>query len=203
MTQRLNIKQGDKYNRLKIIEEVEQSKNWERNFLCLCDCGKEVTISLHRLRTGNTKSCGCWNTEVRTKRFYKHGFDETPENWAYKNAKKRCNNKNDTFYYNYGGRGVKFLLKDITEMIKDIGLRPTPQHTLDRIDNNGNYEVGNIRWATRDEQSRNKRNNIFYKNECATDACRRLNGSTNLISDRINKLKWDIKKAYNTPIRNI
>jgi hypothetical protein len=81
----------------------------------------------------------------------------TPEYGIYMQAKQRCTNPNNIAYTNYGGRGIEFRLRSFDEMIDTIGLRPTPKHTLDRIDVNGHYEVWNIRWATRSMQNINKR----------------------------------------------
>ena len=95
----------------------------------------------------------------------KHGMHETTEYQAWESMKKRCLNMNDKSYLNYGGRGIKvseeWLL--FVNFFKDMGLKPTPKHSLDRIDNNGNYEAGNCKWATRSEQLRNKRTNVFIE----------------------------------------
>jgi hypothetical protein len=82
----------------------------------------------------------------------------TPEYRAYMNAKTRCENPNDTKRWNlYGGRGIKFKFKSIEEFLNHVGPKPTPQHMLDRIDSNGHYEIGNVRWATVHEQMLNRR----------------------------------------------
>lgn len=89
-----------------------------------------------------------------------HGMTNTPENWAYKGAKRRCA---DPTYGNYGGRGIKFLFKSFSEFYAHIGPRPEGM-TLDRIDNDGHYEIGNVRWATRSQQNRNRRGHVSVKN---------------------------------------
>jgi|SRR5271166_2823438 len=88
---------------------------------------------------------------------YEHGMCGTPEYRAFNNAKQRCNNCSNPRYSDWGGRGIKFLLKNVVEMVNDIGDRPSRLHSLDRVDNNGHYEVGNIRWATKQQQRNNAR----------------------------------------------
>ena len=80
-----------------------------------------------------------------------------PEYHAYLNAKHRCKSKKDKNYYNYGGRGIKFLYTSFPQFIQDVGRRPSSLYSLDRRNNDGNYEPGNCRWATSREQSANKR----------------------------------------------
>jgi hypothetical protein len=95
----------------------------------------------------------------RTNPNFKHGLSRTPEDRAFVNAKFRCRNPNAPNYAYYGGRGIEFRFKSIQDLIDDIGRRPSPDHQLDRIDNDGHYEAGNVRWATREEQQNNVRRN--------------------------------------------
>ncbi len=128
------------------------------------------------------------------------GYEGTPEYSAWASSKARCNYKKTQYYKYYGGRGIKHKLESVTDLINAIGRRPTPSHSLDRIDNNGHYEVGNIRWATREEQNRNRRDNITYKGECASEASRRLGGSKCLVAIRIKKYGWSLEKAFTKKI---
>ena len=97
---------------------------------------------------------------------YKHGHHvgrkATPEYSAYRNAKSRCTNERAVQFPYYGGRGIEFRFNSFQEFLNDIGLRPSQNHSLDRIDVNGHYEVGNIRWATKSEQQFNVRRNIKF-----------------------------------------
>jgi hypothetical protein len=193
------IKKGSKYNRLTIIKELEFENRPPRKFVCVCDCGTEREISLRNLKNGHTKSCGCHRNEVASKLNLKHGLRSSLEYESYSGAKSRCTNKSNPKYKNYGSRGIKFLIPSITDLIKAIGRKPSPQHSLDRIDNNGNYEVGNIRWATPKEQQRNRRNNIIFNGEYAIDVNKKLGGNNDLIQDRIRR-GWSFKKAFTTPL---
>ncbi len=87
----------------------------------------------------------------------RHGMSYSPEYVIYIAAKARCTNPNSQRWYTHGARGIKFLFGSFEEFITAVGRRPSAEHSLDRPDNNGNYEVGNVRWATRSQQQRNKR----------------------------------------------
>jgi hypothetical protein len=90
-----------------------------------------------------------------------HGFTthktRSPEYRAYEDARRRCKNPNRKDWRNYGGRGIEFRFASFVDFIKEIGIRPSNNHSLDRINNNGHYEIGNIRWATPSEQQSNRR----------------------------------------------
>jgi hypothetical protein len=81
----------------------------------------------------------------------------SPEYTAFRAAQKRCRWKGDSNFANYGGRGIKFLFHSFTQFLKEIGRKPSPKHVLDRIDNNGHYQSGNVRWATRSQSVKNRR----------------------------------------------
>lgn len=89
--------------------------------------------------------------------FTTHKLSGTSEFRAYHKAKARCNNPNDMGYINYGGRGIKFKFTSLEELIKEIGYKPSGEYSLDRINVDGNYEKGNVRWATRQQQNLNQR----------------------------------------------
>ncbi len=122
---------------------------------CKCDCGADCEILGTVLCSGRQRSCGCINLA------YKHGHARkgkiSPEFNAFTNAKARCTNPNNPGFSGYGGRGILFKFSSFTEFMKDVGPRPQNGLSIDRIDNDGHYEPGNLRWATGTEQQHNKR----------------------------------------------
>lgn len=145
-------------------------------WLCRCDCGNERSVKPQSLLEGQAQSCGCrrleWIVGVGKKNAT-HGLSKTPESEAFWGAKKRCENPKAKGFERYGGRGIKFLIPGIDAMVDDIGLRPSTKHSIDRDDNNGHYEIGNIKWSTKEEQARNRRSNRIIT----------INGETMLLID--------------------
>lgn len=149
---------GHKYGKLLVIGRSGML-NGRVSWLCRCDCGGDVVVTGNNLRTGNTIACGCGrfgNTKAKT-----HGLTGTPEYRSWQAMFKRCDNPNSEAYHHYGGRGIGICerWKEFTNFLADMGHRPSMQHSLDRKDNDGNYEPGNCRWATKEEQARNQRRN--------------------------------------------
>ena len=164
---------GQVFTRWTVLEKTEVPTAKGSMWLCRCQCGVEKIVSLSNLRGGLSKSCGCLHKEQLSVRRKTHGRSRE-DKYLYTiwmNIKARCYNSNNPRYKDYGGRGISMCrewLDSFEAFLTHVGERPTVEHTLDRTDNNGNYEPGNVRWATKSEQNRNKRGNVFYTHEGIT-----------------------------------
>lgn len=136
-----------------------------------------------------------------------HGKTGTPEYWAWTAMHSRCRRKNHPHYGSYGGRGIRVCERwgKFENFLADMGRKPSPEHSLERIDVNGNYEPGNCRWDTWLAQNRNRRNNcvISYRGEQRPQAewAEIFGMSRSALNMRLNKYGWPIEKALETPVR--
>lgn len=145
---------GAKFGILTVVARAEDHPYRARfQWLCRCDCGKEIVVIGENLKQGNTKSCGCLKTT--------HSMSKSDEYRIWAGMWSRCTNPKDDGYRNYGGRGISVhpSWSDFSVFYRDVGARPSPAHSIDRKDVNSNYEPGNIRWATMIEQGNNRRHN--------------------------------------------
>lgn len=166
MPQKLDLT-GQKFGRLKVIRESGRNKFKQIEWLCLCDCGKEVSVVVARLNSGHTQSCGCLLVERSAEARTKHGCRHTAEYHTWLDMKQRCSNPKNSGFPNYGGRGIKVCDRwknSFENFLSDVGERPSPNHSLDRYpDMNGDYEPNNFRWATIDQQQNNVRKNVWIE----------------------------------------
>jgi len=210
MGNQLEVSEGDRYEELVIVREVESRRyrgsGPKRYFLCRCDCGKEKEVRLSHLRSGHTRSCGCY-VNAHSHRGVYHGMEGSPEHGVWKDMKSRCYRRKARGYRNYGGRGVRVCerwRKSFLAFFQDMGVRPSPEHSIDRIDNDGNYEPGNCRWSTRREQNRNRRDNRFLefngKTLCLADWAERHGMRRGTLHDRLGR-GWSLEEALTRPVR--
>ncbi len=158
MAERLDLT-GQRFGRLVVEARVEDRKK-HKYWYCLCDCGVYTIVSHGNLRNGHTRSCGCLVRDTMGDVSRSHGLSKTPiyRHWAKMNY--RCNNPSATQYRHYGGRGIQICERwqSFENFYADMGDSFKPGLTLDRIDNDGNYEPSNCRWADQQTQCRHRRN---------------------------------------------
>ena len=197
------IKTGDKYNKLTAVKFSHRNKKYQSYWLFKCICGKEKNICVNNVKNGGTKSCGCIKKEQDLKNLnsVKHGMTETKIYRTWAAMKRRCLNKNNARYKDYGGRGIKVCEEwlEFENFFGDMGDKPKGK-SLDRIDNNGNYCKENCRWADIFTQMNNTRRNhlLTYERKTQTIAqwSEELGINSMIILYRINK-GWSIKKTFN------
>ena len=163
---------GMKFGRLTVIGSSDIVYRNRTFFSCKCDCGNAVSVRVNALRSGNTKSCGCFKTEVlKSIRNIKHGKYKSRTYSIWRAMKRRCLEINDISYKYYGGRGIAVCSRwlDFENFLLDMGEAPA-NFSIDRIDVNKNYEPANCKWANQEDQANNKRNNTFitYENKTQT-----------------------------------
>lgn len=157
---------GDHFGRLTVISEHAERPHQQRAYLCECECGTRKIIVGGHLKTGQTQSCGCQGRENRIAANTRHGHAvreaKSPAYEAWVNMRGRCLNPEHKSYDLYGGRGITVCADWLGDggfdrFLSVVGERPHAGLSLDRIDNDGNYEPGNVRWADKSTQRRNSR----------------------------------------------
>lgn len=202
---------GDKYGYLTVLKMADVRTNYGRiQWECVCECGNHVVVPAHKLRGGETKSCGCHHYDCNH-RSKKQKNNPRLYN-VYMSMKKRCNNPTHPAYPDYGGRGITICeewntFEAFCDWALTTGYDENAKHgecTIERIDNSKGYSPDNCRWVNMLEQSNNKRNNRFLtfqgKTQTVTQWSRECGFRENVLYQRLAK-GWSVEKALSTPQR--
>ena len=169
---------GTRFGCWTVVKEAEKGRQY---YLCACDCGIEKEVRLHDLinsRSQMCKACAASVARHNSSSVSSGRLSGTYSSWV--NMVQRCENKHVPNYANYGGRGIKVcdLFKSFEAFVMCVGERPGPEYSIDRIDTNGDYEPGNVKWSTKAEQNRNRRDNIHVE----------IDGETKTVFEWVNAL---------------
>lgn len=150
---------GQRFGKLVVVEQAKSRCNGS-TWVCECDCGNIKTYFASNLKSGHCKSCGCNKGNII------HGMRHSVEWATWQSMKRRCYNPKAKGFQNYGGRGIKVCdrwKEAFLNFFEDVGLRPSDNHSLDRINPHLDYSPENVRWATQKEQCNNRRLELSYK----------------------------------------
>lgn len=189
---------GQRINRWTVLERAPNTGLGHLRWVCRCDCGVEKLVKGNHLRSGASKSCGCYSSEVTTSRSLKHGANRrgqrSTEYGIWCGMRRRCHDEKDSLYVYYGARGISVCERwrnSFSAFLADVGPRPGPEYSLDRKDNERGYEPGNVRWATDTEQANNKRTNVLIERDGRVLSlrmwCRELQLNYGTVHSRIRK----------------
>lgn len=198
---------GTIYGRLTVIEYLGH-KNGGAWAKFRCDCGEIREFPVAKIKFGHTVSCGCFRREVTGAKCRSHGKSKTPTYSTWCAMKARCHRKSSSGFPKYGGRGITVCERwksSYANFLNDMGEKPTDM-SLERKDNEGNYEKNNCKWATIHEQQRNKRSNVNITHKGVTliagDWDKKMGFNKGIVLQRIRN-GWSSERAIETPIKII
>src|SRR5208283_3600948 len=196
---------GDRYGRL-LVKEIK-SQNAHKKILVMCDCGNKVMVALMNLRSGHTLSCGCLQRERAISANTTHGLYGTPEYGVWNRMRRRClTSKVAKDVHLYQDRGITVCKRwdSFENFLADMGPRPSPKHSIDRIENDAGYFPKNCRWATAKEQARNTRQTTKLTIDGITKSlgewCDEYGIAMGTVHRRLRVMKWSPKDAIFTPL---
>jgi hypothetical protein len=196
---------GKKFNRLIVKSLKGTNKYGKRLWECICDCGKKIVVDTSSLTTGNTKSCGCYKQDLIKKLNFKHGSSHTKLYYVWQSMINRCYKKNNKQYKNYGDRGITVCKEWVNDYYVFYFWAVNNGYkeglTIDRINNNGNYEPLNCRWVDYQTQARNKTTNRYVnidnKNILISVACKLYNINLSSVFSRSKRHNISLQEAFN------
>jgi hypothetical protein len=195
---------GKEFGKWTVLEEVEKRNN-KRAFMCRCDCGKKYVVMGDNLRNGTSVWCMSCSSKIKGTKHNTHGMTYTRVFKIWAGMVQRCTKPYHIAYKSYGAKGVKVCPEwenSFEVFLKDMGEPPTEDHQIDRINNNGNYEPGNCRWASRKVQQNNRSNNVLitFKGETHSIAeWSKLVGIGETTLHWRMKAGWSHEKVLSTP----
>ena len=188
---------GKRFSRLLVVRDTGKISHGSVEWLCVCDCGSTMVVPTRNLNRGAVRSCGC----------LRHGMADTKVYSTWCRMISRCKTTNLEHYACYGARGIKVCdewKNSFEAFYADVGDPPSQSHSLDRYPNtNGNYEPGNVRWATAKEQARNRRSTLHVEFRGETrplsELCENLGMTYRTVQRRL-EYGWSVEKALTTPV---
>lgn len=161
---------GEVYNSFTVVSQADKGPKGGARVVCRCVCGELKVVICRRIRTGQIKSCGCMKAERTREANKTHGLSRGDKSTlgysSWKSMRMRCGSEAYPAYPYYGGRGIKVCERwsnSFENFLEDMGPRPSHNHSLDRIDNDGDYTPENCRWATAEQQVNNRRNSLYVE----------------------------------------
>jgi hypothetical protein len=206
------LKPGDVFGRLTILAPARRGAHRVIRWKCRCLCGSECIVRQDNLRSGCTRSCGCYRRELRGTLRRVHGQSGTRLHSVWKAMIQRCHNPKAKDFRNYGARGITVCAAwrksyaDFAAYIHThLGQKPTPRHTLERISNQKGYAPSNLKWATRCEQNQNTRKNVHLTHNGQTyhisEWARRIGMRPVILTNRLWR-GWSVERALTQPLRH-
>jgi len=200
---KLNDLTGKRFGRLVVVGRISRYSN-RVHWKCKCDCGRTTVVRASNLSSHAIVSCGCYHTQELAFRLTTHGLSRSPEYRIWRGLISRCNNRRNAVFTHYGGRGIKVCKRwlKFENFYVDMGNRPSRRHSIDRIDNNGNYTPKNCRWATRKQQANNARSNHRLRHNGKSMTISQWSDETGISRSAIHgriKMGWGVARLLSTP----
>lgn len=196
---------GQRFGRLVALRDSGERRRGRVYWVCLCDCGQETIVKASHLRGGVTRSCGCLHDECSAHLKRTHGLSHLPEYKAWAAMIGRCTNSRHQSHHYYGARGIRVCGRwtNFEAFYDDMGVRPSPKHTLERVDNSLGYSPDNCVWATQKQQLRNKRNNRLVTHQGTTRPLVEWAEEIGIRPDTLRcrlRLGWSVERALTEPV---